>query len=369
MIEPLVPHMSSDIAQALGAAESVVLGCLPTPLVMLDHGFRIVFASESAAQTLRYSRAELEGRHIEELVPEQLRERYRQLRHNFVLQLETSQVEMRGERILRTKSGEEIPVELVGSLLELQGHKVYLIGFTDVSSHKRAEQETIERLHSIVEHSEVGIFLIQVTEDETFLFEAFNPVTEKLTGLKSDQARGRKPDQVVPVDEAVRITQNYQRCVNLGLPITYEEVSGPLSGSKTFRTTLVPIRNGQGRVHRMVGLAHDITEQKRAERDLAAARRSLGESEEKFRRAFSVSPHPISITELSTGRLLEVNDAFERVFGYSREHSLGKTTFELGLWKDQNVHARMLAKVHEKGAFRDLEAEGIDHLVACSHSC
>lgn len=346
----------------LSEVESAVLGSVPTPLLILDEQFRVVFANESAARALRYDQGELEGNHIEAVVPEQLRERYRQLRQASLQGAAPAKREMRGERILRTKCGEEIPVELVVSASAVGGHQLYVCGFADISSQKHAEQETIERLHSIVEHSDVGIFLVQVTEEGTFLFEAFNPVTEKLTGLKSEQARGRRLDQVVPANDAQRIAQNYQRCVDAGQPITYEEVFEPVVGGQSFRTTLVPIRNSQGRVHRMVGLSRETTEQRRVERDLAAVRRSLGESEEKFRKVFSVCPNPIGITELSSGRLLEVNDAFERVFGYSRDYALGKTTFQLGLWNDAKTRALMIDKVRQRGAFRDLEAQGSDHL-------
>jgi two-component system, cell cycle sensor histidine kinase and response regulator CckA len=227
---------------------------------------------------------------------------------------------------------------------------------------ENGEQGTIEQLHSIVEHTEANIFLIKVTEDGTFQFETLNPVGERLVGMKSEAVRGRTPEQLMPAEEARRITENYRRCVELAAPITYEESPGAIAGGHSFRTTLVPVRDGSGRVHRLIGLAHDITEQKQAEDALAAARASLHASEEKFRKAFRASPHPIGITELESGRLLEVNDAFERVFGYVRAEALGKTTVELGIWKHPEERLRMFGPLEEDGCFRDLEIECADRL-------
>lgn len=355
---PLIPMAMIRLSEG----ETKVLGCVPTPLLVLDQQFRLVFVNESAARVLRYDLGELEGHHIETVVPEQLRERYRQLRHASLQGAARARREMRGERIFRTKDGEEIPVELLVSPAVIGGQELYICGFADISLQKHSEQETIERLHSIVEHSDVGIFLVQVTEDGAFLFESFNPIAEKFTGLKSEQARGRRLDQVVSGKHAERIAQNYQRCVDTGRPVTFEETFDALNGGLSFRTTVIPIRNSEGRVHRLIGLARETTEQRRVERDLAAVRRSLGESEEKFRKIFSVCPNPIAITELSSGRVLEVNDAFERVFGYSRNYALGKTTFELGVWRDAKTRKLMLEQARARGAFRDLELQGIDHM-------
>src|SRR5262249_17787958 len=60
------------------------------------------------------------------------------------------------------------------------------------------------------------------------------------------------------------------------------------------------------------GVAHDITEQVKMERALRL-------SEEKFSKAFLASPYAIIISDLETGRMIEVNDSFSRVMGFNRE--------------------------------------------------
>src|SRR5262249_4561663 len=131
---------------------------------------------------------------------------------------------LRGERIVRTRHGREVPVELSIARALIDGVEYRVATLLDLSRQKETEQESIERLSSIVEHAEVGVFLVQVGEDGAFVFESFNRFTEKLTGLSREQARGRGAEQVVPPDEAVRVLANYRRAVELGTPYSYEEV-------------------------------------------------------------------------------------------------------------------------------------------------
>ncbi len=54
-------------------------------------------------------------------------------------------------------------------------------------------------------------------------------------------------------------------------------------------------------------------------------------SEEKFKKVFCINPSACVLTDLDTGRYLEVNDAFCSLFGYTAEEAIGKTALELGI--------------------------------------
>jgi PAS domain S-box-containing protein len=95
--------------------------------------------------------------------------------------------------------------------------------------------------------------------------------------------------------------------------------------------------------------------------DLQAAEGALTESEtrcrvseEKFQRIFHSSPIPFSITTFEEGRFLEVNAAFERRYGYSRQELLGQTVDELGIWDDRADRAFLLTHLREHGPVRHL---------------
>lgn len=55
-------------------------------------------------------------------------------------------------------------------------------------------------------------------------------------------------------------------------------------------------------------------------------------AEEKFTKAFYSSPNPSTITLLSDGKHIEVNNSFCRLTGYTEKEILGRSAVELGLW-------------------------------------
>jgi PAS domain S-box-containing protein len=326
------------------------------PVLVMDRGWNIVFANHAALGLLGFERAELDGRNVDAIIPHELRDRYRRLRE--VPSVQAPRAPQR-ERVIRTKDGRELAIARTTTLAVVDDEEYRIVSLVDFSQQKRVEQETLEGLYSIVEHTEVGVSVIKVDEDGTFVFENVNPVIERLTGLKRDQVRERGLEQLVPPADAARLAVHYQRAVELGTAVNYEQIVETVRGRRTLRSTLVPIRNADGRVHRIVALSHDITEQRRAENALAVAQKSLSESEQKFQKVFAVSPHPIGITDLATGELLEVNDAFERLYGFSRAEAVGKTTVELGLW-DAPQRTRMIESLHGDSSFRELEVQGKD---------
>ncbi|HEY3276798.1 MAG TPA: PAS domain S-box protein [Syntrophorhabdaceae bacterium] len=69
--------------------------------------------------------------------------------------------------------------------------------------------------------------------------------------------------------------------------------------------------------------------------DIAARIRieqALRGSEEKFSKAFNALPVPLSIISVKDGRYIEVNEAFELLWGYERSDVIGRSHLELGMW-------------------------------------
>ncbi len=87
------------------------------------------------------------------------------------------------------------------------------------------------------------------------------------------------------------------------------------------------------------------------------AEAKLKESEEKFSNAFKYLPDIVTISTLEEGIFTEINDVFEKVFGYSRKEAIGKNGDDLKLWKnfdDRNYYFKVLK---EKGSVRDFEVD------------
>ncbi len=85
-------------------------------------------------------------------------------------------------------------------------------------------------------------------------------------------------------------------------------------------------------------LRQEITERKRAEAALKA-------SEEKFSNAFRTSPYAIAITHAEDGMIVDVNDAFLSMSGFSREEILASSSIGLKLWADEGDRNRVLAEL------------------------
>lgn len=77
------------------------------------------------------------------------------------------------------------------------------------------------------------------------------------------------------------------------------------------------------------------------------------QSEERFEKAFDSSPAPLVISDISTGRFINVNDRWVEMLGHSREEQLGRTSKELGIWSDPADRDRIVTKIGEQGFFKD----------------
>ncbi len=78
-------------------------------------------------------------------------------------------------------------------------------------------------------------------------------------------------------------------------------------------------------------------------------------SEQMFSTAFRLSPDAMAINAVPGHQFLEVNESFTRLFGYSREETIGRTALELNLWVDADHRARVMAKLLEESEVREEE--------------
>ena len=110
------------------------------------------------------------------------------------------------------------------------------------------------------------------------------------------------------------------------------------------------LRDEDQSVKYMIGTGIDITENE-------SLKRALHESEEKFSKAFNAAPFWVGISKLEDGRYLELNDAFTKITGYSKEEAIGLTSIELGLWVDDSERQRAKEIIEQKGSLKDFECK------------
>lgn len=106
------------------------------------------------------------------------------------------------------------------------------------------------------------------------------------------------------------------------------------SSSTLLSTADHPLPDGQQRAHQITpGIANVLVmvlpKRQRVE---TYSDFELHRSEERFAKAFHLNPDAISISALSDGRYIDINDSFLQMFGYQRDQVVGRTCFELNIW-------------------------------------
>ncbi|WP_417067421.1 PAS domain-containing sensor histidine kinase [Niveibacterium terrae] len=82
---------------------------------------------------------------------------------------------------------------------------------------------------------------------------------------------------------------------------------------------------------------------------IRAAELARRNSEHRLSQIIELTPDLIVLTRLSDGRIVDLNAAWERITGWTREQSIGRTTTELGLWKNSEERAAILASFDASG--------------------
>ncbi len=82
-----------------------------------------------------------------------------------------------------------------------------------------------------------------------------------------------------------------------------------------------------------------------------------GKSEEKFRKAYMISPDAVNINRLSDGMYVSVNSGFTKILGYTENEVIGKTSLELNIWADSDTRKKLVDKLKEDGIVENFDAD------------
>jgi PAS domain S-box-containing protein len=119
-------------------------------------------------------------------------------------------------------------------------------------------------------------------------------------------------------------------------------ITFPALDTRYYEVIYSPYSPDASHVTHVAVLTYDITDRKNLEE-------ALFRSEEKFSKAFHGSPTLMAINTLTEGRFAEVNEAFVKTTGYSREEIIGETSTGLALWVDPGQREEMARSLVEKG--------------------
>lgn len=146
------------------------------------------------------------------------------------------------------------------------------------------------------------------------------------------------------------------RALEMGCPVRAVEMGmGPAGGATRWMSVTAAPLAGERVVITCSDLSEfypgGIPETRRMEQ-------VLRETEKRFARVFQLVPVAVVVTDMATGRLLAVNHAFHRMYGYEEGEVQGRTTGDLAIWADGEDRARVIDLLRRGESVRDFEALG-----------
>jgi len=209
---------------------------------------------------------------------------------------------------------------------------------------EKTSKELLSNYRQMTETASEAIFVIQ---DGLIKFE--NKACLAITGYDFGAWTSSSPiqDIIHPDDREMATEYHKRRVLGEKTPHRYELRIVCKDGNVKWVEMNASMIMWSGKPAGL-GMITDITDRKLAESDLKS-------SEEKFSKAFQSSPDAIIISRTTDGRLLDVNEGFSLISGYSRDEALQSSTIALKLWANQQDRETVIAALQEKKSIRDYE--------------
>jgi PAS domain S-box-containing protein len=217
----------------------------------------------------------------------------------------------------------------------------YLGTIIDISRQKELEEKLVKneaRMALALEATKAGVWEWNLKKDEVYWSDRI----WMLYGLAPDSKphNHKLCESTVHPDDREQTFGIVMEAANREVNIDIEfRVCHPADGSLHWLACRgKPQLDKTGNLDRYVGTVMDITERKRLDEELR-------ENERKFRSIFDNAPIAISIKEIETGKIIDVNDSWLDLLGYSLEEVTGKTGLELGMHHRESDYQDLLSTV------------------------
>lgn len=215
-----------------------------------------------------------------------------------------------------------------------------VVTFVDITPIRTALKESELRFTALAENSVVGFW--QVTDDGRTLF--VNPSMCRMLDIRGiADLHGRSfRDFFTP--ESLRIMKSEHAKRPGGVSSSYEVEL--ISKTGVHRRVIIsgsPVFDAHGSLHSMIGTFLDITERHRIEREHRNA-------EQKYHALFEQSPNGVLIIDPENGRIIEANEAFRALVGYTAEQISGMAVDEFDSSESpEAIRARIQKALTEGG--------------------
>jgi PAS domain S-box-containing protein len=305
-----------------------VLRHLPDGFYVLDEKWRFAYANPAVLASLDTEVPGLLGEVIWELFPDFDREAREAL--------ETARAECSVCRVT-ARSGSGVWREWTAFPVN-EGVAVFSRDITERRQFEQALRESEAALRGILDATQESVWVFNAAG----VVVALNATAARRIGRPAEEILGLHIADIVPPELARQRLSCIKRVAQTGHTLELEDERAGMC----FLHVLYPIFDRDGRVDRVVSFSRDVTERKRAEQELRTAA-------ERFTHIFDKAALPMALSRHDV--LVNVNEAWQQLFGYSKEEALGKSTTELGINADPTLRSTILDGLAERGSVRDLE--------------
>lgn len=308
----------------------LVLESIPQKVFWKDRHLQYLGCNQSFAQSVELASEQIMGKQIEELpspLPSLFQSQYeRKALEEGIAFVNIEEFHLGQDGTQSWLKTTHIPLQ------SASGEVIGVFGcYEEITDRKLAEQRFQQALDEAKQANKLLETVINATpslvfvKDHQFRFllvnhsfaESFNTPVESIIG-KDDLELG-VPESLVLGDPDQKIRGIRQEDV---LALAGKSVHNPClhasdgrGTTRVFDARRVPLRNEQGEIFAMLGIAHDIT-------DLKQAENALRQSEERFRFLAEVIPQQVWIA-LADGAIDYVNQRMLNFFGSNQHQVLG----------------------------------------------
>ena len=272
--------------EALRASElrlRTMLEIATVGIISFDMAGGVVEANDAFLRMVGHTREELEAGAVryENLTPPDWRWRDEQT----LAELQTRGQSVPFEKEYLRSDGSRFWIHCASKMLDERTAVEFII---DVTERKQAEaaladqavreaaeaarREADALYRAYFENTPEALFVIGVTPDDDFVVEQVNPAHEAGVGFRNEDICGKRLADILPPELAERVLDPYRRVLETGELHQYREVY-ELPEPQHWDTSLVPVRDDQGRITRLIGSSRNVTRQVMAEEALRQAQK------------------------------------------------------------------------------------------------
>lgn len=104
------------------------------------------------------------------------------------------------------------------------------------------------------------MWVIDIEGFNAYRFIAINRTFTTITGWQKDQVVGQSMEKVIPPTSHNLVREKYNEAINTGKIVDYIEESIHPAGIKYGHIRVIPLKNAEGKIQQLLGIAHDITD-------------------------------------------------------------------------------------------------------------